>query len=246
MHRLERLRNDFVVLRQMFRGMPRHAKHADRLQAFYGPQAGHYDAFRDRLLPGRAALIEQLPLPDNARVVELGCGTGRNLDFFGPRLDRLESIEVVDLCPALLEVTRGRARNRPQVRVIEGDATVYQPQAQVDCVYFSYALTMIPNWLGALVNALAMLKPGGVLGVVDFYISPSRPALGKVRHGVLERSFWRRWFAHDGVRLDPVHLLTLEQMFSRHKTFESRARVPYLPGVWVPYYIFVGHKSLAR
>jgi len=236
MHRLERLRNDLVVLRRMFRGMPRNATHAESLQAFYGPQATHYDAFRDRLLPGRAALIEQLPLPDNASVVELGGGTGRNLDFFGARLDRLASIEIVDLCPALLEVSRARAQHWPQVRVVEGDATVYQPQAPVDCVYFSYALTMIPNWRAALVNALAMLKPGGVLGVVDFYIAPPRSALGRVRHGVLERSLWRRWFAHDGVHLDSEHLLTLERMFPQHTTFESRAPVPYLPGVRVPYY----------
>ncbi|MDR3388244.1 MAG: class I SAM-dependent methyltransferase [Rudaea sp.] len=243
MHRLEQWRNDFGVLRQMLRGMPRDMDHAARLQAFYAPQAAHYDDFRDRLLPGRAELVRRLPLPENARVIELGGGTGRNLDFFGPRLNRIESIEIVDLCPALLELTQARAQHRPQVRIIEGDATSYRPQSPVDCVYFSYALTMIPNWRDALANACKMLKPGGALGVVDFYVAPSQPASGRARHGALERVFWRRWFAHDGVRLNPEHLLTLEQMFPRHETFESRAPVPYLPGIRVPYYIFVGCKT---
>jgi hypothetical protein len=41
-------------------------------------------------------------------------------------------------------------------------------------VYFSYALTMIADWRRALDNALAMLAPGGTLGVVDFHL-PDRP-----------------------------------------------------------------------
>jgi len=47
------------------------------------------------------------------------------------------------------------------------------------------------------VNALAMLKPGGVLGVVDFHYS--------TQHAAFTRAFWQRWFARDGVRLDPEH-----------------------------------------
>jgi S-adenosylmethionine-diacylgycerolhomoserine-N-methlytransferase len=242
MRQLERLRNDFIVLRQMLRGMPRGIEHNERLQSFYAPQAAHYDGFRDRLLPGRADLIQRLPLPDHARVVELGGGTGRNLDFFGARLDRVESIEIVDLCPALLDLARARARHRPQVRVIEADATSYQPQAKVDCVYFSYALTMIPNWRAALANAFAMLKPSGLIGVVDFYVAQKRAGTGAEFRGALQRKFWQRWFAHDGVRLDAQHLLTLQSLFPRHETIESRAPVPYLPGVRVPYYLFLGRK----
>src|SRR5690349_19395095 len=154
MPRLESLRNDFTVLRQMLRGMPQASTHAERLQAFYAPQAAHYDVFRERLLHGRAQLIARLPLPEKARVVELGGGTGRNLDFFGERLAGLESIEIVDLCPALLERTRERVKHLPNVRVIHGDAMLYQPDAAVDCVYFSYALTMMPDWQRALDNAI--------------------------------------------------------------------------------------------
>jgi S-adenosylmethionine-diacylgycerolhomoserine-N-methlytransferase len=239
MRRLERLRRDFGVLQQMSRGLPRQLEHAQGLQAFYAPQAGHYDDFRDRLLPGREALVARLPLYPGARVVELGGGTGRNLDFYGDRLDGLASVEVVDLCPALLERARARLGARANVRVVEADATIYRPEAAVDVVYLSYALTMIPNWRAALVNALRMLKPGGTLGVVDFYVSPRRPASAAAGHSRLERAFWRRWFAHDGVRLDPEHLLTLQQRLPRHSLVEGRAKMPYLPLLRVPYYLFV-------
>ncbi|HEX4481506.1 MAG TPA: class I SAM-dependent methyltransferase [Rudaea sp.] len=239
---LERLQNDFVVLRQLIRGMPRDVGHAQQLQAFYGPQAAHYDEFRDRLLPGRKELIQRLPLPNGAHVVELGGGTGRNLGFFGARLDQCASVDIVDLCPALLDVARARASAKSHVHVIEADATTYQPNAPVDCVYFSYALTMIPNWQAALSNAWTMLKPGGAIGVVDFCV-PMQTASKNRTVKSLEGKFWKRWFAHDGVRLDPQHRMILRQLFPQNEIVEQRARVPYLPVAMVPYYRFVGRKA---
>lgn len=240
---LERLRNDFVVLRQLVRGMPRDKPQAQQLQAFYGPQAAHYDEFRDRLLPGRAELIGRLPLCDGAYVVELGGGTGRNLDFFGAGLDAIERIEIVDLCEALLDVARTRANGRANVRVIEADATKYRPERSADCVYFSYSLTMIQNWRSALTNAWAMLKPGGAIGVVDFCV-PMTSATKMRALQPIESTFWKRWFAHDGVRLNPDHRAMLRQLFPQNQIIERRARVPYLPAAMVPYYLFIGRKPL--
>ena len=245
MSRLEALKNDTAVLRQMLRGMPKSASHAQNLQSFYGAQAQDYDRFRERLLRGREALIARLlaQLPAQACVVELGGGTGRNLDFFGDRLGDITGFDLVDLCPALLDRARQRIARYPQVRMIEADATTYVPGAPVDCVYFSYSLTMIPDWRVALANALAMLKPGGLLGVVDFYTSAAKPAPGLARHGAFTRHFWPRWFAHDGVRLNPAHLATLRADLPRHELSEHRAAVPYLPLLRVPYYVFVGRKT---
>ena len=139
MRQLETLRNDWATLRQMLRGIPRGDSHAENLQEFYGAQAHDYDGFRERLLHGRAELIARLPLPANARVVELGGGTGRTVEFFGERLRNIVAFDVVDLCPALLACARGRLRAHPQVRVIEADATTFQPSAPADCVYFCAA-----------------------------------------------------------------------------------------------------------
>ena len=99
---------------------------------------------------------------------------------------------------------------------------------------------MIPDWRGAIANAIAMLKPGGQLAVVDFHVSPARPDAGCARHGPLTRAFWPRWFAHDGVRLDPAHLPTLRRLLPSHAVVEARGRVPYLPLARVPYYRFLG------
>lgn len=234
---------DARVLLRLLLGQPRRGSHAERLQAFYAPQAADYDRFRERLLHGREALVRLMDVPAGAHVVELGAGTGSNLAHFGDRLASFRSITLVDLCPALLEQARQRTRATGNVRVVEADATSYRPEVAPDAVFFSYALTMMPSWDAAIGNAIAMLKPGGVLGVVDFYVSDPGGGPGSARHGALARHFWPRWLGHDGVRPTPEHLRLLIRRLPRHELLERRSPVPYLPGLRVPYYVFVGRKG---
>lgn len=236
---------DARTLWQLLRGQQGHGSHADRLQAFYGPQVARYDNFRERLLQGRRELVGTLPTPSGARLVELGAGTGRNLDFFGERLAYLAHVALVDLCPALLEHARVRTRGLSNVSVVEADVVHWQPDEPVDVVMFSYSLTMVPDWRRAIDNAVRMLRPGGVLGVVDFFLSYPDGGPGRAWHGSLARAFWRRWFGHDGVRLNPHHLAHLMDRLPNHELWEGQAAVPYLPGLKVPYYRFVGRVPAA-
>lgn len=233
---------DSRILWQMLRGQSRSGTAAERLQAFYAPQASRYDAFRARLLHGREELIGKLNFPRDGVVVELGGGTGSNIDRFGRRMQTLKRYTLVDLCPALLEQARSRAGVHRNVELVEADVTRYQPSEPVDCVFFSYSLTMIDVWRDALANAISMLKPGGILGVVDFYVSSARPGDGYVRHAGWERWLWRRWFAHDGVRLSPEHLEALADALPDHVRFERRGALPYVP-LKVPHYLFIGRKG---
>lgn len=221
---------DSRILFKLLRGMPQSGDHASRLEGFYGDQAAAYDNFRERLLQGRKALFAGLPLPENASIVELGGGTGRNIEFLGERVAQLASYEVVDLCPSLLAIAQQRAANMPAVKVVESDACTYQPDQKVDCVICSYSLTMIPDWAAAMRNAKSMLKPGGILAVVDFTLSPHQPNWLS--------SFWQRWFGHDGVHLNAAHYHTLQQLFPEGRFSLHLANVPYLPFVKVPYYLF--------
>jgi len=227
------------TLWQMARGAGQDGSHAERLERFYRPQAKHYDSFREKLLHGRRELIELLDPPEGAVVIELGAGTGRNAEHFGARLLDFSHVELVDLCPALLEQARRRWAQQPRVRIIEADAVSYRPLQPADCVYFSYSLTMIPQWRAALDNALAMLKPGGLLGVVDFDLPR-----GDCIADRCACEFWRRWFAHDGVHLDRAHVEILGQLAEPRLLRESTAALPWLPGLRMPYYLYLGRKPL--
>jgi S-adenosylmethionine-diacylgycerolhomoserine-N-methlytransferase len=227
--------NDARILLQLMRGMPRSPDAAARLEAFYAPQAASYDRFRERLLHGRRELVNSLNLAAGGRLVELGAGTGSNLDVLAARVAALGSVELVDLCPSLLEQARIRAARHANVRVITGDACVYRPEVPVDCVLFSYSLTMIPDWSRALHNAVGMLRPGGELAVVDFTLPPGGEPLA--------RWFWKYWFGHNGVYLDDAHISTLRQLLPSCRLDVNLGAVPYLAGLRVPYYRFVGYKN---
>src|SRR5690606_43869 len=121
---------------------------------------------------------------------------------FGERISQLGKVYVVDLSPSLLTVAGRRVAERgwSNVAPTEADATAFRPaEGAADVVTFSYSLTMIPDWFAAIENAWAMLKPGGLIGVVDFYVSRKHPAEGLTRHGWLTRTFWPAWFANDNV-----------------------------------------------
>ncbi|NNM00503.1 MAG: methyltransferase domain-containing protein [Gammaproteobacteria bacterium] len=224
---------DMAVLLRLLRGQPSGPDHKARLEAFYAPQATRYDAFRERLLHGRAEMLKRLDIGPGQSVVELGAGTGRNVEFYRHQLDRLAGVELVDLCGPLLEQARQRLTGQANVRFIETDATTYVPDQPVDRVYFSYSLTMIPDWRSALQAARNMLKPDGRIGVVDFFIDP-------VRHAALSRGFWQRWFGHEGVRLSAEHLPALERSFATASLERRSGGVPYIPLLRAPYYIYTG------
>ena len=101
---------------------------------------------------------------------------------------------------------------------------------------------MIPDWFAAIENALSILKPGGTIGVVDFYVSRKYASAGLARHGWFTRTFWPTWFAIDNVFPSPDHVPFLHRHFDVLHFEEHRAKVPYLPLIRVPYYLFVGRK----
>jgi S-adenosylmethionine-diacylgycerolhomoserine-N-methlytransferase len=238
--------SDLRTIYHMVAKRNRGSSHAERMESFYADQAQHYDEFRRRLLQGREQLWQSITLPrEGLTWVDLGGGTGSNLDNFGDEIGQLEKIYVVDLSTSLLERARQRVTQAgwSNVEVIEADATQFRPAAgYADVVTFSYSLTMIPDWMSALDNAKTMLRPGGQIGVVDFYVSRKHARQGHTRHGWLTRHGWPAWFATDNVFLSADHVPRLHDLFEVCSFTEQRAKVPYLPLFRVPYYTFVGEQ----
>jgi S-adenosylmethionine-diacylgycerolhomoserine-N-methlytransferase len=177
--------------------------------------------------------------------IDLGGGTGANLVFAGKRLSQLARVQVVDLCPPLLAIADHRIRQNGwnNVSTIFADATTFEPREAADVVTFSYSLTMIPDWFAAIDRAHQFLKPGGLIGVVDFHISRKYVENGSARHGWLTRSLLPLWFGNDNVFLSQDHLPYLERRFRPVALKEERSRIPWLPFVRAPYYLFIGRKE---
>lgn len=222
--------------------------HQERLDSFYRGQAADYDRFRQRLLHGRQELYNRLPTPDGGVWVELGGGTGANLEFLGDRRRALKQIHLVDLSTSLLDIARQRIEDRKwaNVAVHNADATTVTLPELADVITFSYSLTMIPDWYLALENARRLLKPNGWIGVVDFYVSRKHPLAGHCRHGWSTRTFWPTWFANDNVFPNPDHVPYLHQHFTPVHFEECRSRIRFFPLLTTPYYQFIGRAGDAR
>jgi S-adenosylmethionine-diacylgycerolhomoserine-N-methlytransferase len=136
----------------------------------YRGQRHIYDFTRKYYLFGRDTLIAGLAAKPGMRVLEVACGTGRNLAkvakaWPGVRLFGL------DISAEMLK--SARAALGAEARLGEGDACSFDPQSLLgepafERIVLSYSLSMIPDWEGALDHAAGQLAPGGALHIVDF------------------------------------------------------------------------------
>jgi S-adenosylmethionine-diacylgycerolhomoserine-N-methlytransferase len=237
--------SDLRVLWRMAMAPIRGKTHAERLESFYSGQARDYDSFRKRLLHGREELIGRVPHEAGQVWLDMGGGTGANLDFMDEEIPAKKAVYLVDLSPSLLGLASRRIQERgwQHVHTVEADACTYRPPEPADVVLFSYSLTMIPDWHAAMLNAREALKPGGRIAVVDFQVSRKYPGAGHRRQGWFGRWFWRVWFDRDNVWLSPDHLPFLERLFETEFLAERMGRVPNLPFLRAPHYLFIGRKA---
>jgi S-adenosylmethionine-diacylgycerolhomoserine-N-methlytransferase len=144
----------------------------DRL---YRRQRHFYDVTRKHYLLGRDRLIDGLAPPPGSRVLEIGCGTARNLVAAARAWPEVEFFGI-DISAEMLDTARrvvGRAGLAARIELARGDATSFDPAwlFGVPCfsrIFFSYSLSMIPEWRAALAQALIWLPAGGELHIVDF------------------------------------------------------------------------------
>jgi S-adenosylmethionine-diacylgycerolhomoserine-N-methlytransferase len=148
--------------------------HFALMDKVYRRQRYFYDFTRRYYLLGRDRLIRELGAQKGERVVEVGCGTARNLI----RIARAYSVELygLDASSEMLRSARAsiaRAGMESRISLACGLAEDLDPaqfglSAPFDHIVFSYSLSMIPDWRWALAAAGRNLTPAGRVHVVDF------------------------------------------------------------------------------
>ncbi|MFV8755476.1 class I SAM-dependent methyltransferase [Nannocystaceae bacterium ST9] len=181
---------------------PDRQAHREFLNRYYGVSRHFYDLTRKYYLFGRERAIERLLAEPWSRLIEVGVGTGRNLEILHSRRPRAE-LAGLDACDEMLAHTR---RRLPWLRTLHGfaeDSDLRQAFAgqRPDRVLFSYCLSMIADPLAALHNAQAALAPGGKLVIVDF---SDLAGLPDPAARVLRR--WLEWF-----HVEPLEATLLER-----------------------------------
>ena len=136
------------------------------MDAIYRYQRYIYDITRKYYLLGRDRLISELAPPPGGTVLEIGCGTGRNLILAAKRYPQARFYGF-DISSEMLKTARANiaaAGLSNRVMVAEGDATNFDVQAMfsipaVDRAFISYAVSMIPPWQAATVIPVSILLP---------------------------------------------------------------------------------------
>jgi demethylmenaquinone methyltransferase/2-methoxy-6-polyprenyl-1,4-benzoquinol methylase len=125
--------------------------------------------------PGfRAKAVDRLDLRPGEHVLEIGCGTGRNLPFLSKAVGPHGRVYGVDISPGMLAKARALCDHNHwrNVELIEGDAAQYRAPTPLDGVMFGLSYNTMPHHLTVLREAWAQLKPGGRLVIMDAKLPP--------------------------------------------------------------------------
>jgi ubiquinone/menaquinone biosynthesis C-methylase UbiE len=170
----------------------------DAIAPKYDRQIGLFE--RILFAGGRAWVCSQA----RGRVLELACGTARNLPYYRDDVE----LTGVELSPAMLAIGRKRAAGLGHpAELLEGDAQDLDlPDESFDTVACTLGLCTIPDDRRAAAEAWRVLRPGGALLLLEHVRSPQ-----PIVRGV------QRLLDPLSVHFDADHLL--------------RDPVDYLPGV---------------
>ncbi len=117
----------------------------------------------------RPRAVNRLDLKFGDRVLEVGCGTGRNLPFLSRAVGPDGRVYGIDLSEGMLAEARSACEKGglTNVLLIQVDASEYELPEPVDGAIFSLSYAVMRDRKQALRNAWRQLKSGGRLVMLD-------------------------------------------------------------------------------
>lgn len=196
------------------------------LKQYYRVHSKIYDLTRWSFLFGRHRMIREIADSGTpARILEIGCGTGKNLVALRKAFPQA-AVSGVDLSEAMLKVARKKlgAVTPPVTLQCRAYNAPLQAEPPFDLILCSYSLSMFnPGWEEAIEHASQDLAEDGRIAVVDFHDS-TFPG-------------FKHWMRLNHVRTDGHLVPKLEKQFH---TNTLQIRNAYA-GIW-SYFLFIGQK----
>jgi len=190
-----------------------------RTQRRYDRIASLYDVAlwpMERLLHRR--LRERLfaAVPAGARMLEVGAGTGSNLDFFPEDVDAV----VTDLSPRMLARAEARARRLGRAATLAVADAQQLPfdDASFDAVVASFVFCSVPDPLLGFREAARVCRPGGVVSLLE-HVRPTGTLAGALAD-LVDPAVHRLWGAHvnrrtvETVLESGLHVSSVETSFA--------------------------------
>ena len=110
------------------------------------------------------------------RVLEIGCGSGTNFDFYDPlQIERLYALEPSE---GMMKRAKAAAEDLPWADRIEflemGAENLPLDDASIDTAVITFVLCTIPDWSSALAEVRRVLKQGGKVLFSEHGLSPDQ------------------------------------------------------------------------
>ncbi|HEX8736393.1 MAG TPA: class I SAM-dependent methyltransferase [Pyrinomonadaceae bacterium] len=173
----------------------------ESMDRMYRHQRYFYDLTRKYYLLGRDRLLAEINVQAGENVLEVGCGTGRNLIILAKRFPRANFFGL-DASAAMLKTAQAKfdAQKRKNITLQTALADTFDYRKTFDLtepfdtIFFSYSISMIPVWRESIQNALANLKSGRSVYIVDFYDQKDLPRwFQKILKGWLKKFHVQFW-----------------------------------------------------
>jgi SAM-dependent methyltransferase len=123
-----------------------------------------YDRTSDLQFEGGRRLVERLGIEDGARVLDVGCGTGRLARWLGERLGPKGSVVGIDPLEERIRVARSHG-GAARFEVGQAEALGAFEDASFDVALISSVLHWVSDKAKALAEIRRVLRPGGRLGL---------------------------------------------------------------------------------
>lgn len=159
------------------------ARKPDLVTPMFDLVAPRYDRFTRRFSFGQDArwkrrLVRRVvaTAPRNGHLLDAACGTGDLAFAIGAQRPDLR-ITALDASGEMLRLAaaRGEASGASNVTLVAGDlGQLGLPAASVDTVTAGYAVRNAPSWTSAVAELARVLRPGGRLHTLDFFLPSGR------------------------------------------------------------------------
>ena len=122
----------------------------------------------------RKVAVSRLSLRPGEKVLEVGCGTGRNFPYLSEAVGKTGRVYGVDLSPGMLRNARALCARSgfANIELTQGDGADFMAPMPLDAVFFSFSYNTMPHHLTVLRRAWNALRPGGRLVIMDAKLPP--------------------------------------------------------------------------
>ena len=151
--------------------------------------------------------VKELELKSEQTILNIPCGTGQNLEYFQEYLKNAGLIIGIDLSTGMLEKAKNKCiRNQwTNIKLYNANALEIdknwvekniksESSLEIDAILSDLGLSGFPEWEKIIDNLLSILKPGGKIVIMDWYLE--KPILrGEfikwIGKGEINRPIWQ-------------------------------------------------------